>query len=103
MASDTFKTGGGEFRELGRFVVADPVVCGGKPTFKGTRVMLWQVLDQVAAGMPWEQISWSWRDKVSNAAIAEAVQLAASHFKEPVAPNVPPRRERLRTRSLATA
>jgi Protein of unknown function (DUF433) len=29
---------------LGRYIVADPRICHGKPTFRGTRVMVWQVL-----------------------------------------------------------
>ena len=36
--------------ELGEYIVADPEICHGKPTFKGTRIMVWQVLDDVAAG-----------------------------------------------------
>lgn len=31
-------------------IVADPVICHGKPTFKGTRVMVWQVLEMLAEG-----------------------------------------------------
>ena len=49
--------------DLGQHITANPKVCGGRPTFKGTRVIVWQVLDQVAEGMPWEQICWSWRGK----------------------------------------
>ena len=48
----------------------------------GSRVMVWQVLDQVAEGMPWEQICLSWREKITQEAIAEAVQLAAGPFNE---------------------
>jgi len=29
--------------ELGEHVVADPEICHGKPTFNGTRIMVWQV------------------------------------------------------------
>ena len=36
--------------ELGRHIVADPAICHGKPTFKGTRIMVWQVLDELAHG-----------------------------------------------------
>ena len=32
------------------FIVADPEVCHGKPTFKGTRVMVWQVLEMLSEG-----------------------------------------------------
>src|SRR5207245_1616633 len=46
--------------ELGDFIVADPRICHGKATFKGTRIMVYQVLEQVAYGTPWERIVWSW-------------------------------------------
>ena len=35
---------------LGRHIVADPEICHGKPTFVGTRIMVTQVLKQVAKG-----------------------------------------------------
>lgn len=31
-------------------IVADPKICHGKPTFKGTRIMVWQILEMLAAG-----------------------------------------------------
>lgn len=63
--------------EIGEFIVADPNICHGKPTFRGSRIMVRQVVEQVALGMPWEQIVGSWRGKVSADAIREAVALAA--------------------------
>jgi uncharacterized protein (DUF433 family) len=89
------------FGDLGQYITVDPKVCGGRPTFKGSRVMVWQVLDQIAEGMPWGQISWSWRGKVSHEAIAEAVQLAAGQFKQ--APHAAHRREHVRTGSVVLA
>jgi uncharacterized protein (DUF433 family) len=41
---------------LGRHMVADPDICHGKPTFRGTRILVADVLDQVAAGLAWETI-----------------------------------------------
>ncbi|MCB4756839.1 MAG: DUF433 domain-containing protein [Elusimicrobia bacterium] len=32
------------------YIIADPHICHGKPTFKGTRIMVWQVLEMLAAG-----------------------------------------------------
>ena len=32
------------------YIVSKPTICHGKPTFKGTRVMVWQVLEMLAAG-----------------------------------------------------
>jgi uncharacterized protein (DUF433 family) len=63
--------------ELGRYIVADPEICHGKPTFKGTRIMVWQVLDDVAEGRSWEFIcAKRWGGRIPLAAIAEAVQLS---------------------------
>src|SRR5947207_9872532 len=63
--------------ELGRFIVADPEICHGQPTFKGTRIMVWQVLDDVADGRSWDFIcNVRWDGRIALAAIAEAVKLA---------------------------
>ena len=35
---------------VNKYIVADPKICHGKPTFKDTRIMLWQVLEMLAAG-----------------------------------------------------
>jgi uncharacterized protein (DUF433 family) len=32
---------------LHKHIIADPTICHGKPTFKGTRVMVWQVLEML--------------------------------------------------------
>lgn len=61
---------------LGRYIVTDPEICHGKPIFRGTRIMVEQVLQQVAMGMAWEAIVDEWRGAVSTETIAEAVQLA---------------------------
>ena len=67
---------------LGRYVVVDPKVCHGKPTFRGTRVLVSDVLEQVAAGLDWDAIAQEWRGAVSRAAIAEAVLLAREMLNE---------------------
>jgi len=67
---------------LGRYIVADPKICHGKPTFLGTRIMVRQVLKQVAKGKSWDTISDEWRGAVSKEAIAEAVELAERIFEE---------------------
>ena len=67
---------------IGRFIVTDPEICHGKPTFRGTRIMVWQVLEQVANGMAWETIEEEWRGKVTRDAIAEAIRLASQAFLE---------------------
>jgi len=61
---------------VGRYVVTDPKVCHGKPTFLGTRVLVSDVLEQVASGMAWETIIEEWNGSITREAITEAVQLA---------------------------
>lgn len=61
---------------LGRYVVVDPAVCHGKPTFRGTRILVADVLEQVATGMAWEAIIEEWRGALTKEAIAEALRLA---------------------------
>ena len=67
-------------RLIGRFMVADPSVCHGQPTFRGTRILVSDVLEQVASGMAWETIVEEWRGDVSKDAIAEAVRVASQAF-----------------------
>jgi uncharacterized protein (DUF433 family) len=69
---------------LGRYIVADPDICHGKPTFRGTRIMVADVLEQVAAGLAWETIIEEWRGSISHEAIAEAVRLARQALLEHV-------------------
>ena len=69
--------------ELGEYIVADPEICHGKPTFKGTRIMVWQVLDDVAAGRSWDFIcNRRWEGRIPMGAIAEAVRLAQEALLE---------------------
>ena len=63
-------------KALGRYIVADPAICHGKPTFVGTRILVADGLEQVATGMAWEAIVDDWHGDVSKEAIAEAVRLA---------------------------
>ncbi len=64
--------------ELGQYIVADPEICHGKPTFKGTRIMAWQVLEDVAEGRSWEFIcNTRWGGRIPLAAVAEATRKLA--------------------------
>jgi uncharacterized protein (DUF433 family) len=69
---------------IGRYMVADPKICHGRPTFRGTRVLVSDVLEQVAAGMAWETIIEEWNGGVSKQAIVEAVQLASQALQRHV-------------------
>ena len=41
---------------LNKYIIANPAICHGKPTFKNTRVMVWQVLEMLADGASFEEI-----------------------------------------------
>lgn len=61
---------------VGRYIVTDPKICHGQPTFLGTRVLVSDVLQQVASGLAWETIIEEWNGSITKEAIGEAVQLA---------------------------
>ncbi len=68
------------YKVLGRYIVADPRICHGKPTFRGTRIMVAQVLEQVAGGMDWKTIEAEWQGRGPEAAIAETGRVAKQGF-----------------------
>ena len=72
------ETNGGcayEYYPLGRHVVIAPGVCGGRPTFKGTRVEVQTVLDCLRSGRDLQDILTSY-PSLTRPAIEEAIQLA---------------------------
>ena len=69
---------------IGRYVVTDPDICHGKPTFRGTRILVADVLEQVADGLAWETIIEEWCGSISSDAIAEAVRLSRQAFLDNV-------------------
>jgi uncharacterized protein (DUF433 family) len=71
---------GSKTQLLGRYIVVDPEVCHGKPTFRGTRIFVADVLDMVADGMAWETIIEQWHNSITKEAITEAVKLANEAF-----------------------
>src|SRR5712692_9129516 len=74
--------------ELGEYIVADPEICHGQPTFKGTRVLVWVVLEQLADGTSWSAIVNEWRGRVPKAAIGEAALLGSRLVKERSGPEL---------------
>ena len=69
-------------RMIGRYIIADPAICHGQPTFRGTRILVADVLEQVGSGMAWESIVEEWRRQIPKDAIAEAVRLASQAFQD---------------------
>ncbi len=67
--------------EFGKYIVSDPEVCHGHLTFKGTRLLVEDVLYFVAKGYDWAAISKEFYG-LPHEAIAEAVELARAALIE---------------------
>ena len=67
--------------EINKYIVADPEICHGKPTFKGTRIMIWQVLEMLREGMSEEEIMKAFPTQLNRAQIKAALDYAASLTK----------------------
>ncbi|MGH9838129.1 MAG: DUF433 domain-containing protein [Blastocatellia bacterium] len=63
-------------KEYGQYIVSDSEICGGDWTFKGTRILVKDVLFYVAQGKDWNWIAKEYFDRIGREAIAEAVDLA---------------------------
>ncbi len=74
----------GNQKLLGRHVVVDPRICHGQPTFRGTRILVGDVLEQVSTGVSWEAIIAEWNGNLTREAIAEAVALASEALRKHV-------------------
>ncbi len=59
-----------------RWIITDPKICHGKPVFKGTRVLVSDVLEMLAEGMSIDDILKEY-PQLSKEMILEAIALAA--------------------------
>ena len=60
------------YHPLSEHVVRASGVCGGRPTFKYTRIEVAGVLDRLAAGEPLDDVIRGYRGRVSHEAVMEA-------------------------------
>jgi len=67
--------------EINKYIVADTEICHGKPTFKGTRIMVWQVLEMLEAGIPVNNIITSFIIPLTKEHIKASLQFAANIAK----------------------
>ncbi|MCH8019834.1 DUF433 domain-containing protein [candidate division KSB1 bacterium] len=69
-------------KEFGKYIVADPAICHGKLTFKGTRIFVKDVVEMVADGMDWDKIIEEWRGSIDKDAISEAIKIAGDALEQ---------------------
>lgn len=67
--------------EIGKYIVVDDEICHGKPTFKGTRVLVSDVLELLAAGVSIEEIVKDYYPGLSEEMVREALKWAAEIVK----------------------
>ena len=70
-----------DYYPMGKYIVAAPGVCGGRPTFKYTRIEVEVVLELLGVGQSLEQLVGNFQGRVPKEAIQEALRLAASLLK----------------------
>ena len=65
-----------------RYISVDANICHGKPCFKGTRIMVWQILELLEANVPVEEIlSDDYFPQLTPEHIRAALHLAAEQLK----------------------
>ena len=66
--------------EISKHIIADSEICHGKPTFKGTRVLVSDIVELVAAGESTEEILESY-PSITKEMIREALEYAAKTIR----------------------
>ena len=69
-----------QYYPLSEHVVRAVGVCGGRPTFKYTRIEITGTLDRLAAGERLDTIVEGYHGRVSREAVIEAVQIVTDGF-----------------------
>ncbi len=83
MADIIIETVNGEpyqYYPLGKYIVRAVGVCGGRPTFKYTRIEITGTLDRLATGESIDLIVKGYRGRVPPEAVEEALRLVTAQF-----------------------
>ena len=68
--------------EINRYIVIDSKICHGTPTFKGTRVMVWQIIDLLGAGVTPEEILRDYFPHLTKESILAALNYVSKMVEE---------------------
>jgi len=63
--------------EIGKYITIDDEVCHGKPVFKGTRILVSDVIELLAAGVSIKEIIEDYYPSLNEEMIKEALDWAA--------------------------
>ena len=68
--------------EINNYIIADSEICEGKLIFKGTRIMVWQVLELLGAGISINEIRQDYFPQLSKEAILSILNYASKLVEE---------------------
>ena len=63
--------------EFGKYIGIDDEICHGKPTFKGTRILVSDIVELLAAGVRVEEIVRDYYPSLNEEMVKEALDWAA--------------------------
>jgi len=63
--------------EISKYIVVDDEICHGKPTFKGTRILVSDIIELLAAGLSVEEIIRDYYPSLNEDMVKEALIWAA--------------------------
>ncbi len=69
-----------QYYPLGEHIVRASGVCGGRPTFKYTRIEVAGTMDRLAAGESLDEVVAGYRGRVSREAVMEAMRVVMNGF-----------------------
>lgn len=72
-----------EVSEMNKRIIIDPSICHGKPTIKGTRIMVTNILSLLAGGYDLAQIL-DYYPELKEADVKAAIEYAISAIEEEV-------------------
>ena len=68
--------------EINNYIIVDSEICEGKPIFKGTRIMVWQVLELLGTGINIEEIIKDYFPQLNKEAILSILNYASKLIEE---------------------
>jgi len=68
------------YSPLSDHIVRSPDICGGRPTFKYTRIEIAGALDRLAHGESMESIVAGYGGRVSREGLQQAIEIATRHL-----------------------
>ena len=68
--------------EINNYIVANTEVCDGRPIFKGTRIMAWQVLELLGTGIDIDEIIRDYFPQLKRESILSLLNYASKLIEE---------------------